>query len=106
MRAASVFSRRASGMRRLPRQLASMWRAAASVNVAQELRWLGIAKGSAASVVQQYRVIETEAVRLINERQAQATNLRVERTARDKLAMRGAGPANTQYVSDAGGPAR
>ena len=52
------------------------------------------------------RQLEADRKRLEAERQAQATHLRVERTARDKLAMRGASPANTQYVSDAGGAAR
>ena len=36
------------------------------------------------------------------ERQGQATHLRVEATARTKLNMRAATPANTQYVVDAG----
>ena len=36
--------------------------------------------------------------RLKAERQAQATPLRVEKAARDKLAMRSATPAVTQYV--------
>jgi cell division protein FtsL len=38
--------------------------------------------------------------RLDAERQAQATNLRVERVAREKLQMRGATPAVTEYVVD------
>ncbi len=45
--------------------------------------------------------LEAEAKRLEAERQAQATNLRVERTARDRLAMRSATPAVTLYVPDA-----
>ena len=45
--------------------------------------------------------LEADRKRLEAERQAQATNLRVERTARDKLAMRAATPATTQYVVDA-----
>ena len=44
--------------------------------------------------------LDTEYTRLEAERQAQATNLRVERTAREKLAMRTATPAVTLYVSD------
>ena len=44
--------------------------------------------------------LDTEDTRLEAERQAQATNLRVERTAREKLAMRTATPAVTLYVSD------
>jgi len=47
------------------------------------------------------RQLEADRKRLEAERQAQATNLRVETTARDKLAMRSAGPATTQYVTEA-----
>jgi cell division protein FtsL len=46
------------------------------------------------------RQLESDRRRLEAERQAQATHLRVERTARDKLAMRAATPANTTYVAD------
>jgi cell division protein FtsL len=46
------------------------------------------------------RQLESDRRRLEAERQAQATHLRVERTARDKLAMRAATPANTTYVTD------
>ncbi len=45
--------------------------------------------------------LEADAKRLEAERQAAATNLRVERTAREKLAMRTATPAVTVYVNDA-----
>jgi cell division protein FtsL len=50
--------------------------------------------------------LDTEYTRLEAEREAQATSLRVERTARDKLAMRTATPAVTVYVQDlpASGP--
>lgn len=41
-----------------------------------------------------------ETQRLEAERQVQSTNLRVERTAREKLAMRTATPAVTLYVVD------
>ncbi len=41
-----------------------------------------------------------DAKRLQAEREAQATSLRVERTAREKLAMRTATPAVTVYVVD------
>lgn len=51
----------------------------------------------------QERQLDSEFERLKAERQAQATPLRVEKTARDKLAMRSATPAVTQYVVD--GPA-
>lgn len=44
--------------------------------------------------------LETEFKHLDAERQAQATNLRVEKVAREKLRMRTATPAVTQYVSD------
>jgi cell division protein FtsL len=44
--------------------------------------------------------LDTDYKRLEAEREAQATNLRVERTAREKLAMRTATPAVTVYVHD------
>ena len=44
--------------------------------------------------------LDTETKRLEAEREAQATSLRVERTARDKLAMGAATPAVTVYVHD------
>jgi cell division protein FtsL len=44
--------------------------------------------------------LEVEYKRLEAERQAAATNARVERTARDRLAMRTATPAVTVYVHD------
>jgi cell division protein FtsL len=44
--------------------------------------------------------LEGEFKRLEAERQAQATSLRVERTAREKLAMRTVTPAVTLYVVD------
>jgi cell division protein FtsL len=47
------------------------------------------------------RQLESDRRRLEAERQAQATHLRVERTAREKLAMRAATAANTTYVVDA-----
>lgn len=46
--------------------------------------------------------LEADRKRLEAERQAQATNLRVEKVAREKLAMRGAGAGATQYVTDPG----
>jgi cell division protein FtsL len=45
------------------------------------------------------RLLDSEHERLKSEKQAQATPLRVEKTARDKLGMRSATPAVTQYVS-------
>ena len=47
--------------------------------------------------------LDTESKRLEAEREAQATSLRVERTAREKLAMRTATPAVTVYVQDRAG---
>ena len=44
------------------------------------------------------RQLEAEHERLKADSQTQATPLRVEKTARDKLAMRAATPAITQYV--------
>ncbi|MFO1327132.1 MAG: cell division protein FtsL [Rubrivivax sp.] len=49
----------------------------------------------------EHKQLETDYKRLDAERQAQATHLRVEKTAREKLQMRTATPAVTQYVSDA-----
>jgi cell division protein FtsL len=49
---------------------------------------------------QQETQLDTEFKRLDAERQAQATNLRVEAVARDKLKMRTATPAVTLYVAD------
>jgi cell division protein FtsL len=47
------------------------------------------------------RALDTEYERLQTEKQAQATPLRVEQMARDKLVMRTATPAVTMYVSEA-----
>ena len=44
--------------------------------------------------------LDTDHRRLDAERQAQATHLRVERVAREKLQMRTATPAVTQFVAD------
>jgi hypothetical protein len=46
------------------------WRAAQSVNVLQELKWQGIFGAKQAVVAGQYRVIEREALRILNEREA------------------------------------
>ena len=46
------------------------------------------------------RALEAERQRLDAERQAAATNLRVERLARERLTMRVATPAITRYVND------
>ena len=51
--------------------------------------------------------LDTEFKRLDAERQAQATHLRVEKVAREKLRMRTATPGVTHYVADeAAAPAR
>ena len=47
------------------------------------------------------RLLDSEFERLKSDKQSQATPLRVEKTARDKLAMRTATPAVTQYVTRA-----
>ncbi len=44
------------------------------------------------------RTLDTDAERLKTELRSQATPLRVERTAHERLAMRSATPAVTQYV--------
>ena len=49
--------------------------------------------------------LDTEFERLKAEKQSQATPLRVEKTAREKLGMRTASPAITQYVTVAKGAA-
>ena len=48
------------------------------------------------------KALDTEHERLQAERQAQATPLKVERLARERLAMRNATPAVTQYVTYVG----
>jgi cell division protein FtsL len=48
------------------------------------------------------RLLDSEHERLKTDKQSQATPLRVERTARERLAMRNATPAVTQYVTYAG----
>ena len=48
------------------------------------------------------RLLDNEFERLKSDKQSQATPLRVEKTARDKLAMRNATPAVTQYVTYSG----
>jgi cell division protein FtsL len=48
------------------------------------------------------RLLESQHDQLLAEKQSQATPLRVEKTAREKLGMRSATPAVTQYVSAPG----
>ncbi len=52
----------------------------------------------------QSRKLDTDRERLMAEKRAQATPLRVERLAKEQLKMRSATPAITQYVN-AGTPA-
>jgi len=66
------------------------------VRVAHEARSLFAALDRAQS---EERLLDSEHERLKAEKQAQATPLRVEKAARDKLAMRTATPAVTQYVA-------
>ena len=51
------------------------------------------------------RALDHDSERLKTELRSQATPLRVERTARDRLAMRAATPAVTQYVELPAAPA-
>lgn len=44
---------------------------ARAVNVQQELHWLGLPRKRQAQVAQQYRVIEREALKLLNEQERQ-----------------------------------
>jgi len=67
----------------------------ALVRVAHQARALFAALDRAQS---EERLLDSEHERLKAEKQAQATPLRVEKAARDKLAMRTATPAVTQYV--------
>jgi cell division protein FtsL len=68
------------------------------VNVSYEARRLFTLLDRAQA---QARQLQAEGRRLEAERQAQATHLRVERVAREKLQMRTATAAVTQYVVDA-----
>lgn len=65
------------------------------VRVSYESRRLYAALDKARS---EARLLESDHERLQAELRAQATPLKVERTARDRLAMRTATPALTQYV--------
>lgn len=66
------------------------------VHVSYESRRIFAALDKAQS---EERVLESEHERLKAELRAQATPLRVEKTARERLAMRNATPAVTQYVA-------
>ena len=65
------------------------------VRVSHESRRLFAALDKARS---EERLLDSEFERLKSDKQSQATPLRVEKTAREKLAMRSATPAVTQYV--------
>jgi cell division protein FtsL len=67
------------------------------VRTAYESRQLFAALDQARAEQQQ---LDAEYKRLASEAQAQGTNLRVERTARERLLMRTATPAVTAYVFD------
>ena len=67
------------------------------VRTAYESRQVFAALGKARG---EQRQLDAEFKRLDSERQAQATHLRVDRVARDKLGMRTATPGVTQYVFD------
>jgi cell division protein FtsL len=71
------------------------------VRVSYESRRLFAALDRAQSEARQ---LEIEHERLKADKQAQATPLRVERVARERLAMRTATPAVTQYVTYAAAP--
>ena len=55
--------------------------------------------------IAQNRKLEAENERLQVEKRAQATPLRVEKLAKDKLQMRSVTPAITHYVTQTGGTA-
>jgi len=67
------------------------------VNVQYESRRLFSAMDKA---LNEARLLETENERMQVEKRAQATPLRVEKLARERLQMRAATPAITHYVSD------
>jgi cell division protein FtsL len=69
------------------------------VRVSHESRQLFAALDKARN---EERLLDNEFERLLSDKQTQATPLRVEKTAREKLGMRNATPAITQYVSRAG----
>lgn len=71
------------------------------VHVQYESRRLYVAQERA---IAQARKLEIEHERLQAEKRAQATPLRVERLAKDKMQMRTVTPAITQYVSLPSGP--
>ena len=66
------------------------------VRVSYEQRRLFAALDKAQSEARQ---LEIEHERLTADKQSQGTSLRVERVARERLAMRSATPAVTQYVT-------
>ena len=69
------------------------------VRVQYESRQLNTAQHRANSLARQ---LDTEHLRLLVEKRAQATPLRVETLARDKLQMRTPTPATTLYVTASG----
>lgn len=73
----------------------SLWLVRTSYEARRLFAELDRAKGVQQRLDAEYR-------RLDAERQTQATHLRVERVAREKLGMRTATPAVTEHVSDPG----
>lgn len=73
--------------------LSSLWLVRTSYEARRLFADLDRAKGVQQRLDAEYR-------RLDAERQTQATHLRVERVARDKLGMRTATPAVTEHVTD------
>lgn len=73
--------------------LSSLWLVRTSYEARRLFADLDRAKGVQQRLDAEYR-------RLDAERQTQATHLRVERVARDKLGMRTATPAVTEHVND------
>ena len=72
------------------------------VRVSHETRRLFAALDTAQN---EAHALDNEYARLKSDKQTQATPLRVEKTARDKLSMRTATPAVTRYLSVAAAPA-
>lgn len=52
------------------------WRPAQAVNVAQEMHWMGIEPESQPDLRWQYRVMEQEALRVLNDREERAARQR------------------------------
>jgi cell division protein FtsL len=75
--------------------VALLFSSAYLVRVSHEARQLFTALDKARS---EARLLDSDFERLKSDKQSQATPLRVEKAAREKLAMRTATPAVTQYI--------